>query len=164
MFDDVRRQDSDYYGSQYNYGHGQNHYPGYNKYGQPQAYSYEHSSSPANAGTFSREGLTDEQVPLNLRRHNKRRHLVLHSAALLLILLVVLLLDLDKDRVFSNILLTRATMIPAKCLVPVRLCKEVVLAPRSTACPVSKAGCLPHLNTRINRRSEDILNTVGWEM
>lgn len=56
MFDDVRRQDSDYYGSQYNYGHGQNHYPGYNKYGQPQAYSYEHSSSPANAGTFSREG------------------------------------------------------------------------------------------------------------
>lgn len=109
-------------------------------------------------------GLTDEQVPLNLRRHNKRRHLVLHSAALLLILLVVLLLDLDKDRVFSNILLTRATMIPAKCLVPVRLCKEVVLAPRSTACPVSKAGCLPHLNTRINRRSEDILNTVGWEM
>lgn len=57
MFDDVRRQDSDYYGSQqYNYGHGQNHYGGYNKYGQPQAYSYEHSSSPANAGTFGRDG------------------------------------------------------------------------------------------------------------
>jgi len=56
MFDDVRRQDSDYYGSQqYNYGHGQNHYAGY-KYGQPQAYSYEHSSSPANAGSFGREG------------------------------------------------------------------------------------------------------------
>ncbi|KAL2433545.1 hypothetical protein ABEF95_005399 [Exophiala dermatitidis] len=51
MFDDVRRQDSDYYGSQYNYG--QNHYGGgykSNMYAQPQqGYSYEQSSSPANA-------------------------------------------------------------------------------------------------------------------
>lgn len=58
MFDDVRRQDSDYYGSQYNYG--QNHYGNAyksNMYGQPQqGYSYEHSSSPANASGFGREG------------------------------------------------------------------------------------------------------------
>lgn len=62
MFDDVRRQDSDYYGGQqYNYGgHNQNHYgaaaAGY-KYGQPQqGYSYEHSASPANVGSLGREG------------------------------------------------------------------------------------------------------------
>lgn len=58
MFDDVRRQDSDYYGNQYNYG--QNHYGNAyksNLYGQPQqGYSYDHSSSPANANTFGREG------------------------------------------------------------------------------------------------------------
>lgn len=58
MFDDVRRQDSDYYSNQYNYG--QNHYGsgGYksNMYAQPQqGYSYEHSSSPANANAFGRE-------------------------------------------------------------------------------------------------------------
>ncbi|EXJ87757.1 hypothetical protein A1O1_04683 [Capronia coronata CBS 617.96] len=57
MFDDVRRQDSDYYGSQYNYA--QNHYgSGYksNMYAQPQqGYSYDQASSPANANTFGRE-------------------------------------------------------------------------------------------------------------
>merc|ERR1711939_403293 len=63
MFDDARRQaqaqgqqDSDYYGSQYNYG--QNHYgAAYNSkmYGQPQGYSYEHSSSPANTTGYGRE-------------------------------------------------------------------------------------------------------------
>lgn len=59
MFDDVRRQDSDYYSGGYNYS--QNHYGNtYNSkmYGQPQqGYSYEqHSSSPANVNTFGREG------------------------------------------------------------------------------------------------------------
>jgi hypothetical protein len=56
MFDDVRRQDSDYYPSQYNYG--QTQYAGYKSsmYGHPQqGYSYEHSSSPATANTFGRE-------------------------------------------------------------------------------------------------------------
>ncbi|RVX68176.1 hypothetical protein B0A52_08684 [Exophiala mesophila] len=60
MFDDVRRQDSDYYaGQQYNYGgHGQNHYGGSAyKYGQPQqGYGYEHSASPANIGSLGRDG------------------------------------------------------------------------------------------------------------
>ncbi|OAG41394.1 hypothetical protein AYO21_04336 [Fonsecaea monophora] len=58
MFDDVRRQETEYYGSQYNYG--QNHYGNTyksNMYGQPQqGYSYEHSSSPANVSGFGREG------------------------------------------------------------------------------------------------------------
>ncbi|EXJ56880.1 hypothetical protein A1O7_07224 [Cladophialophora yegresii CBS 114405] len=59
MFDDVRRQDSDYYSSQQQYNYGQNHYGNTyksNMYGQPQqGYSYEHGSSPANVGTFGRE-------------------------------------------------------------------------------------------------------------
>src|ERR1700754_1272602 len=60
MFDDVRRQDSDYYGSQpQQYNYAQNHYGNTyksNMYGQPQqGYSYEHSSSPANVNTFGRE-------------------------------------------------------------------------------------------------------------
>ncbi|KIW65387.1 hypothetical protein PV04_07651 [Phialophora macrospora] len=59
MFDDVRRQDSDYYSSQQQYNYGQNHYGNTyksNMYGQPQqGYSYEHASSPANVGTFGRE-------------------------------------------------------------------------------------------------------------
>ncbi|EXJ82973.1 hypothetical protein A1O3_06790 [Capronia epimyces CBS 606.96] len=59
MFDDVRRQDSDYYPSQYNYPQ-QSHYgAGYksNMYGQPQqGYSYDQASSPATANTFGREG------------------------------------------------------------------------------------------------------------
>ncbi|OQV03798.1 CUE domain-containing protein isoform 2 [Cladophialophora immunda] len=59
MFDDVRRQENEYYGSQYNYG-AQNHYGNTyksNMYGQPQqGYSYEHSSSPANVSGFGREG------------------------------------------------------------------------------------------------------------
>jgi hypothetical protein len=59
MFDDVRRQDSDYYGGQQQYGYGQSHYQNQyksNMYGQPQqGYSYEHSSSPANVNTYGRE-------------------------------------------------------------------------------------------------------------
>lgn len=60
MFDDARRQE-EYYGNQYAYGHNQQ-YGSYksNVYGQPgqQQYSYDqHSSSPANVGTFGgREG------------------------------------------------------------------------------------------------------------
>lgn len=58
MFDDVRRQDSDYYPSQYNYA-AQNHYgSGYksNMYAQPQqGYSYDQASSPAAGNAFGRE-------------------------------------------------------------------------------------------------------------
>ncbi|KIX03074.1 uncharacterized protein Z518_06624 [Rhinocladiella mackenziei CBS 650.93] len=58
MYDDVRRQDNDFYGGQYSYG--QNHYGSAYKssmYGQPQqGYSYEHSSSPANVNAFGRDG------------------------------------------------------------------------------------------------------------
>jgi len=55
MFDDVRRQDSDFYGNQYAYGHNQQYGSTYKStmYGQPQQqYPYEHSSSPANVGAF----------------------------------------------------------------------------------------------------------------
>ena len=61
MFDDVRRQENEYYGSQQQqYNYGQNQYGNTYKssmYSQPQQpYSYEHASSPANINTFSREG------------------------------------------------------------------------------------------------------------
>jgi hypothetical protein len=57
MFDDARRQQDDYYNNQYAYGNNQQHYGGgsykSSMYGQPhQQYSYDHSSSPANAATF----------------------------------------------------------------------------------------------------------------
>ena len=63
MFDDVRRQTDDYYMSQNNhYGYGQQYGAGpYNKssmYSQPQhQYSYDHSASPANAGSFNQNSM-----------------------------------------------------------------------------------------------------------
>lgn len=67
MFDDVRRQGDDHYMAQNSqYGYGQQ-YAGaqYNKssmYGQPQhQYSYEHSASPANAGSFPQTSMAGRE-------------------------------------------------------------------------------------------------------
>ncbi|KAJ9655476.1 RNAPII degradation factor [Neophaeococcomyces mojaviensis] len=59
MFDDARRQQDDYYNSQYGYAHNQGYSSSYGKsgmYGGPQhQYSHDYSSSPGNAAFAGRE-------------------------------------------------------------------------------------------------------------
>lgn len=61
MFDDVRRQQDDYYSNQYQYSHNQGYSSSYGKsgmYGGPQQHQYSHdySSSPGNAAFAGRDG------------------------------------------------------------------------------------------------------------
>ena len=102
----------------------------------------------------------DERVQLNPQRHNNLRRPAPLSVAPLLIHSVVLPLDLDKGRVFSNMLLTKRAMILVRCLVQVLLFREVVLVLRSIVFLVSKLVCLLRPNTRINKHSVDILSMV----
>ncbi|KAJ5103622.1 Ubiquitin system component Cue [Penicillium argentinense] len=58
MYDDARRYDEQHYGMPHNsqYGYGSQYGPYGGKggmYGQPHTFSYDHSSSPANAGSFN---------------------------------------------------------------------------------------------------------------
>lgn len=61
MFDDVRRQQDDYYNNQYQYSHNQGYSGSYGKSGmysgpQQHQYSHDYSSSPGNAAFAGREG------------------------------------------------------------------------------------------------------------